>query len=67
MRRISLGNLRSSVPLAPCTFLQTSERLRSGFSLALLCLLCLVFLQKENSSKFQKLQGVVVLGGTMGM
>lgn len=39
---------RSSAPLAPRTYLLTSERLRSGFSLALLCLQRLVFLQEEN-------------------
>lgn len=33
MGRLSLGNLKSSAPLAPRTYLLTSERLRSGFSL----------------------------------
>lgn len=49
MGRLSLGNLKSSAPLAPRTYLLTSERLRSEFSVALLCLHRLVFLQEENS------------------
>lgn len=49
MGRLSLGNLKSSAPLAPRTYLLTSERLRSEFSVALLCLQRLVLLQEENS------------------